>query len=156
VSELRPVAAVIPFRVPSGRRRLPSRRSCRRVQAGEWANRQPVACDAQRLSPVLLQFPTASKPGPAEAAPCSCRQPVSAPAAISQLCVRGARCMFLSRPCSEEHPFIASSRPSPGESCRISSSRITPTMRFVSGSSGGVVQHRAGRGRPGSSERRRN
>lgn len=59
------VATVISSRVPSGRRRLPRKKSdCREVRAGEWANRQPVACDTQWLSPILLPLPSASEPGP--------------------------------------------------------------------------------------------
>jgi hypothetical protein len=95
VFELCLVATVIPFRVPSGRRRLPERKvtveKSRRAngQAGNQLPTTPSGCP-----PSYSNSPLPPNRGPAEAAPCSCRQLVSAPMAISQLCVHGARCMF--------------------------------------------------------------
>jgi hypothetical protein len=58
-------------------------------QTGNQLPATPSGCP-----PSCSHSPLPPSQGPAEAAPCSCRQLVSAPMAISQLCVHGARCMF--------------------------------------------------------------
>lgn len=89
------VATVISSRVPSGRRRLPGRKviveKSRRAyeQTGNQLPATPSGCP-----PSCSNFLLPPSRGPAEAAPCSCRQLVPAPMAISQLYVHGARCMF--------------------------------------------------------------